>query len=391
MVKPKPVSQRASTMPRSAIREIMALAAGRDDVIHLEVGEPDFTTPSHIVEGACDALHQGWTKYTSNVGLPTLRHLVAERMSKRNHITIDSERIAITVGAVGALYTAVGMIADAGDKVLVPDPGWPPYSAMCHAMGIQTSLYKLRSETRYQPDFDEIEAMIGPDTKAIILNTPGNPTGAVFDQATMERFGQIADKTGLYLISDEIYEDIVFDGEHVSCAGLGLDDRVLVVSGVSKSYAMTGWRIGFLLCPPETIHLASVIQEPVVSCAPTVSQKAAEIALSGPQECVSEGREIFRRRRDIVTQVLGDADLLAMAPQGAFYALVRIRDRHTNSTEFAKALLRERGVATVPGLTFGPSCDDTVRIAFTASDADLRIGVERLRDYILGNSRDQRQ
>jgi len=384
MVKLKSLSQRASTMPRSAIREIMALAAGRDDVIHLEVGEPDFTTPSHIVEGACEALRQGWTKYTPNVGLPTLRHLVAERMSERTQKAIDSDRVAITVGAVGALYTALGMIADAGDEVLIPDPGWPPYFAMCHAMGVRTSLYTLRGDTGYLPNFDEIEAMIGPDTKAIILNTPGNPTGAVFDRATVERFVRIAEQNGLYLISDEIYEDIVFDGEHVSCANFGLDDRVFVVSGVSKSYAMTGWRIGFLLCPPDTIHLASVIQEPTVSCAPAVSQKAAEIALSGPQECVAEGREIFRRRRDIVTQVLGDAGLLAMVPQGAFYALVRIHDRHADSTAFAKALLQEQGVATVPGLTFGPSCDDTVRIAFTASDADLRDGVERLRDYILG-------
>jgi len=383
-MKLKPVSQRASSMPRSAIREIMALAAGRDDVIHLEVGEPDFTTPAHIVDGGCDALRNGWTKYTSNLGLPSLRNLVAARIGDRTGNTIESDRVVITVGAVGALYTAVGMIADAGDEILVPDPGWPPYAAMCHIMGVRASLYPLRRETGYQPDFDAIEKAITPATKAILLNSPGNPTGAVFDRAAIERFGAIAERHGLYLISDEIYEDIIFSGEHVSCAGLGLDDRVFVVTGASKSYAMTGWRIGFLLCPPGTSQLAAAIQEPTVSCAPTVSQKAVEVALSGPQDCVSEAREIFRRRRDIVVEVLGQSGLLAAQPAGAFYALVLIGDRHGSSTDFAKALLKDAGVATVPGSTFGPSCDDTIRIAFTASDEDLRAGVEKIRDYVRG-------
>lgn len=383
-MKPRPVSRRADTMPRSAIREIMALAAGRDDVIHLEVGEPDFTTPPHIIEGAFEAARRGATKYTANVGMPSLREAVAARMSKRTGAAIDGDRIAVTVGAVGALYTAVGMVADAGDEVLVPDPGWPPYGAMCHIMGVRAVPYGLSREGGYRPDLDAIEALIGERTKAIVINTPGNPTGTVFDRATVEGFVRLAERHGIYIISDEIYEDIVFAGEHVSCAGFGLDDRVFVVTGVSKSYAMTGWRIGFLLCPPGTIHLASVIQEPIVSCAPAVSQKAAEAALTGPQDCVAEGREIFRRRRDIVTEVLGPAGLLAATPEGAFYALVRIGDRHADSTTFAKALLQERGVATVPGRTFGASSDDLVRIAFTTSDEALRTGVERLRDYVLG-------
>ena len=382
---PKPMSERASTIPRSAIREIMALAAGRDDVIHLEVGEPDYTTPVHIIEAACQALQQGWTKYSSNLGNQSLRELASARFADRTGKAVDTDRVAITVGAVGALYTAVGMVADAGDEILVPDPGWPPYSAMCHILGVRASYYQLRRETGYLPDFDEIEAAIGSRTKAIMLNSPGNPTGAVFDKATIERFGEIAERHGLYLISDEIYEDIVFSGAHESCASLDLEDRTFVISGASKSYAMTGWRIGFLLCPPGTTHLAAVLQEPTVSCAPTPSQKAAEAALSGPQDCVVAGRDIFLRRRDIVTQVLGQSGLLAVEPQGAFYAMVLIGDRHAGSTDFAKALLKERGVATVPGLTFGPSSDDTIRIAFTASDDALRTGVERLRDYIRGH------
>lgn len=384
-MKVKAAARRAHDMPRSGIREIMSLAAGRSQVIHLEVGEPDFTTPVHIIDRACESLREGWTKYTSNLGLPSLRSAIADHVTRRLGRKIDPERVAVTVGAVGALFTSVMMVADAGDEVLVPDPGWPPYRAMVHVAGGRIVPYYLRRADRYQPDFEQIERLITPRTKALIINTPANPTGTVFDEAVVRRFVEVADRHGLYLISDEIYEDVVFEGRHVSAASFGFDDRVLLVSGVSKSYAMTGWRIGYLICPPGMAHLASGIQEPVVSCPPTVSQKAAEAALSGPQHCVREAAAIFHRRRDIVWEVLGEPGLVAAKPQGAFYALVSIGKRHGDSTSFAKALLAERDIATVPGITFGTTCDDTVRIAFTAADDALRTGVERLRDYVLGN------
>lgn len=376
-------SSRAASMPRSAIREVMALAAERQNVIHLEVGEPDFGTPEHIVSGACDALRDGWTRYAPNAGLPRLRELIARRASERGGTQIDADRICVTVGAVGALFTAVAMVAEAGDEVLIPDPGWPNYYSIVHLIGATPVRFPMPARDGFVPDPAQVEALVSPRTKAIMINTPGNPTGVVFGESTMRALAEIAERHGLYVISDEIYEDIVFQGAHLSMAGVCPADRVFIVSGVSKSYAMTGWRLGYLVCPPGMAGMAAAIQEPLVSCAPTVSQKAAEVALSGPQGSVDEARAIFRRRRDVVLDVLGNTGLLLAEPSGAFYALVGIGGHAgKGSVQFAKDLLVARNVATVPGVTFGPSCDNAVRIAFTTGDEDLRDGLERLRAYI---------
>ena len=378
-------SQRARSMPKSAIREIMSLAAGREGVIHLEVGEPNFTTPVHIVEQAGAAARDGWTHYTANAGIPSLRAQIARRVGQRIGAEVEPERIVVTVGAIGALYTAIMTVVDAGDEVLIPDPGWPNYESIVHLAGATPVRFPLPASEGFLPDLDDLAGRIGPRTKALMLNTPSNPTGVVLPREAMQELAALADRQGLYLISDEIYEDILFEGEHVSAGSLGLEDRVFIVSGVSKSYAMTGWRIGYLVCPPDLAEIAVRLQEPITSCASSVSQKAAEAALAGPQNCVAEGRRIFQRRRDLLLDVLGNTGLLPVTPAGPFYALVDIGDRHEGSVEFAKAFLLEQNVATVPGLTFGPSCDGTIRVAFTIADEQLRTGLERLRTYIRGN------
>lgn len=381
---PRPASQRALSLPRSAIREIMVLASATPDVIHLELGEPDFGTPPHIVESAIQSLRDGWTRYTPNPGTMRLRELIAARFAARLGRPVEVDRVVATTGAVGALFTAVNLVAEAGDEVLIPDPGWPNYHAIVHLAGAVPVRFRQRPQDGYLPDLDEVASLIGPRTKAILYNTPGNPTGAVFPREIVAGLAALADKHGLYLIADEVYEDIVFDGGHVSAAAFGLDDRVFLVSGASKSYAMTGFRVGYLLCPPALGPVAAILQEPVTSHTAAISQKAVEAALSGPQDSVAQARETFRRRRDVVLDVLGNTGLLPAPPSGAFYALVAIGDRHPDSMTFAKALLTERKVATVPGITFGPSCDKTVRIAFTTDDAALRTGLERFRDYVEG-------
>lgn len=383
-MEPRPAARRALSMPRSAIREIMVLAASRPDVIHLEVGEPDFGTPDHIVDRAIAALREGWTRYTPNPGILPLRERIAARFSARLGQTIAVDRVVATTGAVGALYTAVNLVADIGDEILIPDPGWPNYHSMVHLAGAVPVHFAQPAANGYLPDPDRIAKQITSRTKAILYNTPGNPTGVVFPREIVAALAALAEKHGLYLIADEVYEDIVFEGAHVSAASFGLDDRVFVVSGASKSYAMTGWRVGFLLCPPALGPVAAILQEPVTSHTAAVSQVAAEAALAGPQDCVAAAREVFRRRRDIVLDILGNTGLLAAAPSGAFYSLVGIGDRAADSMAFAKALLVDRGVATVPGSTFGPSSARTVRIAFTTDDHSLRTGLERLRDYVLG-------
>ena len=380
----RPISEKAKTMPRNAIREIMELAGGRKDIIHLEVGEPDFSTPDHIVEAAHQALKDGWTKYVSGAGIPSLREQIAKRSSGRAGRAVDADRVVVTVGAVGALYTAILMLCDAGDEVLIPDPCWPNYASIPHIVGARPVRYSQSASRRFLPDLDEVEAKISAKTKAIMINTPANPTGVVFPGEMMRGLVDVARRHGLYLISDEVYEDFVYEGEHVSASSFGLDEQVFVVSGVSKSYAMTGWRLGYLICPPGMSDLATALQDPTVASAAAATQKAAETALASSQDCVAEAAAIFRRRRDVLLEVLGNTGLLLAEPDGAFYALVGIGDRHPDSTTFAKALIAERKVATVPGLTFGPSCDKAVRVAFTIDDEVLREGLEILRDYVEG-------
>ena len=237
-------SRRAAEMPRSAIREIMALAAGRPNVIHLEVGEPDFSTPQHIIDAAFRAASAGWTKYSPNAGLPALRQQVAARASRHGgEEPVVAEQVVITTGAIGALYSALMAVIDAGDEVLIPDPGWPNYEAIVHLAGAKAVRYQERASRGFLPDTAEIADLITPRTKALLINTPGNPSGAVFPAGLMAEIAAIVRRTGIYLVSDEIYEDIVFESEHVSAAADTPADRVFIVSGFSKSYAMTGWRL----------------------------------------------------------------------------------------------------------------------------------------------------
>ncbi len=378
----RPASRRAAGMPRSAIREIMALAGGRPNVIHLEVGEPDFITPLPIVEAAFAAARSGFTKYSPNAGLSSLRDRVATRVSAAWHNSVAAERIIITTGAIGALYSAIMSVTDAGDEVLIPDPGWPNYEAIVHLAGAVPVRFQLPARRGFLPDPAEILSLLTPRTKAMVINSPGNPTGAVFPAALMAELCEIARRTGIYIVSDEVYEDIVFEGRHVSAGAVGPADRIFVVSGFSKTFAMTGWRLGWLVCPHGLAPVAAGLQEPVTSCASTIAQKAGEAALDGAQASARTFRDAFMRRRDIVVDVFGNTGLLPLVPEGAFYALVDIASTGRNSLEFARDLLASCDTAVVPGITFGPRCDHYVRIAFTIADDELRDGLRRLRAHI---------
>jgi aspartate/methionine/tyrosine aminotransferase len=381
----QPLSKRADMMPRSAIREIMALAAGRSDVIHLEVGEPDFGTPPHIIEAAFAAVRSGATRYSGNAGRPSLRAAVAERVSRAG-VACGPERVIITVGAIGALFTALMSVIDAGDEVLIPDPGWPNYASIVILAGGIPVRYRLPEQTGFVPDPDDLRRLVTPKTKAILVNTPANPTGAVFPAEIVSRIGAIAAETGVYLISDEIYEDIVFDdAQHESFLRHSPEDRLFVISGASKSYAMTGWRIGWLICPAHAASVAEKLQEPVVSCAPTPSQVAAEAALAGPQDGVETGRRLFQRRRDMFRDILGPTGLIAGYPRGAFYGLMKLANPDMTALDFARKLLMEQSVAVVPGDTFGSSTAQMVRIAFTIEDNLLAEGLRRIARSVNSN------
>jgi aspartate aminotransferase/aminotransferase len=379
---PRAAAARAAAMPRSAIREIMALAAARPEAVNLGVGDPDMATPPHISAALAGAVAAGATHYGPNAGLPGLRAAVAERCTARWGRQVEAAQVVVTTGAVGALFAGLMALLDAGDELLVPDPGWPNYASICHLAGARAVPYAMPATAGFLPDPRAIRAQVGPRTKAVLINTPGNPSGAVFPAVLMRELAAVAAETGVFLVADEVYEDIVFEGAHVSAGAVAPPDRVVVISGASKSYAMTGWRLGWLVAPPAIAELAAGLQEPVVSCAPTMVQLAAGAALRGPQQCVAEHAAIYRRRRDLAVEMLGQSGLLPAVPHGAFYLCLDISGTGMGSLDFCRAALEQAGVAVVPGITFGAGSDHLVRVALTVEEEKLREGLMRLLRFI---------
>jgi aspartate/methionine/tyrosine aminotransferase len=375
----KSPSRQVSAMRRSGIREVNDLASTRPGVLHLEVGEPDFPTPPHIVEAAMRALAEGYTKYTLNRGLPSLRDAIRIKLAERNGIDASVEQIVVTTGGVNALMESLIALVEPGEGILIPDPAWPNYEMMAAALHATPLRYPLERSADFEPDLDALAALAGePHAKVIVINSPGNPTGAVWSGDTIERVLEIAREHDLYLLSDEVYEEMVFEGEHVSPATLDDEGRVISVYSASKTYAMTGWRLGYLVAAPELAELIAKVQEPVVSCAATVSQKALEAALMGPQDCVAEMREAYRRRRDVTVEALRESGLFVTEPQGAFYILADVGRATEDTYAFARWLVVEHGVAVAPGETFGSRAAGLVRLSLAAASETLDEGVARL-------------
>lgn len=364
-------------MTRSGIREIMDLAAGREDVLHLEVGEPDFPTPQHIVDAAVEALRAGFTKYTPNKGLPEVREAIAAKLATTNGVEASVDGIVVTVGAINGAMEAMTAIVDPGDAVLLPDPGWPNYAMICTVLKARVVRYPLLPEHDFEPHLEEVDRLAGTSrAKLLVLNTPSNPTGAVFPEAVVRELVEIARQHDLYVLSDECYEHIVFEGSHVSAASVD-GERVVSVFSMSKSYAMTGWRIGYLVTTPSLAEQIAKVQEAVTSCASAVSQKAAEAALRGDQTCVQEMRDSYRRRRDLAVGLLDEHGLITR-PKGTFYITADISPTGLGGYQFCRRLLDERGVAVAPGETFGPRGKGMVRVSLATEAGILEDGIGRL-------------
>jgi aspartate/methionine/tyrosine aminotransferase len=366
-----------TAMPRSGIREVMDLARGREGVLHLEVGEPDFPTPEHIVEAGARALRDGHTKYTPNAGTPSLREAIAAKLAARNGLDVQPDQVVVTHGAVNALLTALMVLVEPGEGILIPDLGWPNYQMMATMLGAEATLYPLGDD--YEPDLERLAALAArPGVKVLLINSPGNPTGAVWRPETLQAVVEIAREHDLYVLSDEVYEEIVFEGEHVSPATFDADGRVITVSAVSKTYAMTGWRIGYLATTPELAQLVAKVQEAIVACPAAVSQVAAEAALTGPQACVAAMRDAYHRRRDVAVGALRAGGLLLSVPRGAFYILADVSAAAEDSVALARSLVAEHGVAVAPGATFGPGGANAVRLSLASPEAVIEQGIERL-------------
>lgn len=352
--------------------------AQRPGVIHLEVGQPDFPTPAHICAAAARAAEAGKTGYTPNAGLPELREALRLMLREEQGIAVTTEQIMITIGAMGALYASQQSVLEPGDQLLVPDPGYPNYRMAAELCGAAAVPYPLVAADGYQPDLDALAAAVSPRTKAIMVASPSNPTGAVMRRDRVERIVELAERHDLYLISDECYEKIVFDGRHVSPAGLGAGDRCFTVGSFSKSYAMTGWRVGYVACPKPIAPLLVKLQEATVACAPVLSQHAALAALAGPQDCVAAMVAAYRERRDLACGLLARAGLSSYRPAGAFYLLVDLPGQIDDTYAYARRLLQEADVAVAPGQTFGAGGQGRVRVSLASAPDQLREGLRRL-------------
>src|SRR5918997_799262 len=333
--RPTPPSSIASSMPVSRIREIMDLAWADPEAIHLEVGEPDFPTPGHVVEAAHEAARMGRTRYAPNAGLPELREALAEKVVRRNGYGTQPEQVVVTQGGIQALYLVLRALLEPGDEVLLPDPAWPNYRMIAHLLGARVLAYPLVSEEGFLPRLEDLERLVTPRTRAILVNSPSNPLGTVVPRELMEGLLAFARERGLWFISDEVYDEIVFDDDFVS-AGSVADpkDRLVSIYSFSKVYAMTGWRVGYLVAPPDLARNLTRVEGPIVSWVNNPAQMAALAAVTGPQDVVREMREAYRARRDELLGKLDSGGLPSSHPSGAFYVWTDVSEAGLHSMDF---------------------------------------------------------
>ncbi|BDI21872.1 pyridoxal phosphate-dependent aminotransferase [Herbiconiux sp. L3-i23] len=374
-MKPAP---HAATVPASGIREIVDLAMqAATPVRRLEIGEPDFPTPAHIVEAAFDAARVS-TSYVQSAGMPVLRNAIIERLGERYGLDLALPEVVVSQGAVGAVSALISIVAGPGDEVLIPDPAWPNYEMQALLAGATPTFYPLRPEAGFLPDVAEIEALLTPRTRAIVINSPGNPTGAVMPRSDVERVVALAAARDILVISDEVYDEILFDGEPANAAGFDRD-HVASVFSFSKTYAMTGWRVGYSVIPRSLSAPFASVLETTLSCVSSVTQAAALAAITGPQDQVAAMRTAYRRRRDLAVGLLREAGLDIGTPAGAFYLMIPLADG-ADSRAAALDLVRQ-GVALAPGSAFGANAPHHLRMSLAAHDDDIAAGVRTFLDW----------
>jgi len=378
------LSKIALNYPASGIRRMFDLAAKYDDAIKLTLGEPNFDTPANIKQAAKKAIDDGYTHYNPNAGLFELREVVADYYKKYS-MQYSFDNVMVTVGALEALTLSLMTTVDPGDEVIVPDPCFPNYIGQIMLAGAIPVSVPVYEENDFKIRARDIKRAVTPRTKGIVLNSPSNPLGSVLDRDEIARIAQVAEENDLLVYSDECYERLLYDGqEYFSMAQLPQAlKRVLVINSLSKTYAMTGWRIGFVVGSQEIISNMPKIQEGIVSCVSTFTQKAAIEALTGPQTAVDDMVANYRRRRDILIDGLnGIPGFKCNKSPGSFYAFANIKEFGKTSMEFAEELIRGARVVTVPGSAFGKMGEGYLRLVFANSDENLKEAVSRISNYV---------
>ncbi len=378
------VSERAQSIPPSGIRKFFDIAATMDDVISLGIGEPDFVTPEPLVHAGIHSLEEGHTHYTSNAGIIELRERLSLHLEDLYGIGYHPvDELLITVGASEAVYLALNAIINPGDEVIVPQPSFVSYVPEVILAGGKAVTVPTSVEHDFQVTGAEIEAAITDRTKAILISYPNNPTGAVMSRERLMEVAAVAEKYDLLIISDEIYDQLVYGIEHICFATLpGMRDRTVTLGGFSKSYAMTGWRIGYAAASEPILQAMGKIHQYTIMSAPTTAQIAALAALEKGEPFVEEMRSRYDRRRRLIVDGLNDLGLATFEPRGAFYAFPSIAVSGMDEYQFAEKLLEEEQVAVVPGSAFGASGAGYVRCSYATAYEKIEQALERMRRFV---------
>jgi aminotransferase len=382
--KSSPVARHVASIPRSGIRDFFELVQGQPDVISLGVGEPDFLTPWKIREAAIYSLEKGQTSYTSNLGLPRLRQAIASYVENHFHVGYDDvSEILVTVGVSEALDLALRALIDPGDEILFHTPCYVSYApsiVLAHGVPVPVT---CQSQDSFALDPNALEAAITPRTKAIVLNFPTNPTGGTMDRERLQRIANLVIKHDLVVISDEIYSELTYEGQHVSIAALpGMRERTIFLHGFSKAFAMTGFRIGYACAPAPLLEAMLRIHQYSMLCAGVTSQQAAIEALLHGNEEVIAMREAYKLRRNYIVAAFNEMGLTCHIPRGSFYAFPSIQSTGMDSKAFAVALLEQTKVACVPGSAFGQGGEGFLRCCFATSLDQIEIAVERMATFL---------
>jgi aspartate/methionine/tyrosine aminotransferase len=361
-----------------------ALEATGRSVIHLEIGEPDFDTPANIREAAKRALDAGQTHYPPYFGLPALREAIAADVSVRKGVPVSAGHVVVTPGAKPVMYYAMLALIEPGDEVIVPDPGFPIYESMTRFTGGTAIPLPIRIENEFRADLDELESLITPRTRMLVLNSPANPTGGLFTREDIGRMAELALRHDLIVLTDEIYSRIVYEGEHVSIASIpGMLERTVILDGFSKIYAMTGWRLGYAVLPEPLMEAFGRLIINSVSGTSIFSQLAAIEALTGPQDAVDAMVGEFHARRDLIVDGLNAIPgVRCHRPHGAFYVFPEISATGVDGAELADRLLRDAGVCVLAGTAFGGVGRNHIRISYANSRANLTEALARIRTVV---------
>lgn len=378
------VSKRVQEIPPSgtvAISNLVSqMKAEGQDIISFSMGEPDFTTPGNIIDAAVDSLQSGFTHYTPSTGIPKLKKAVAEYSKKTNKIPCSAENILVTPTKQAIFLWALAYL-DPGDEVLLPDPSWVSYEAVIRLAGAKPVYVPTKFEDNFVIDADEVMKKVTKKTKFMVLNTPSNPTGAVQPEAALRAIADICKEKDMWILADEIYEQIIYSGKHFSISSIpGMFEKTITVSGLSKSYAMTGWRLGWAIA--ADIKPMNKLQTHSITCCTSFAQEAAVEAIEGPQEAKLSMVKQFKKRRDLALDLLGEIKgLECNVPNGAFYLFPKY-DAKMKSAALAEKLLREGHVAVTPGSAFGPGGEGFFRMSYATDEENIRNGIARIKKVV---------